>query len=274
MRSARAAHLCNEMSEAATALDAIIRTRRWQHALFTTYTLSLTFFESIVLRALQSQECADIWVVADADGYRGSLMERRSGRVGQEYRLVPVALPRGVFHAKCAYFSGPDGDLLLVGSGNLTFGGYGKNLEVLEILDARTDPACFADFAEFLDVLQARSNLLASDLSWARIFAELARAASRRFAAASSLQQPRLMHSVSVPVLDQLAALCPDPAPHRELMVLSPFHDADGSAPACRCDRVLDHHHWSQPTHTRQLSARLRRHAQVAASSQGRASSG
>jgi len=218
------------MIEAPTALDAIIRTRRWQHALFTTYTLSLTFFESIVLRALQSQECADVWVVADADGYRSSLMERRSGRVGQEYRLVPVALPRGVFHAKCAYLGGPDGNLLLVGSGNLTFGGYGKNLEVLEILDARTEPACFADFADFLDVLQTRSDLIASDLTWARGFAELARAASRSFPATGAVRQARLMHSVSVPVLDQLAALCPDPAPHRELMILSPFHDADGRA--------------------------------------------
>lgn len=26
-------------------------------------------------------------------------------RVGQEYRLIPVALPDGVFHAKCIYLA-------------------------------------------------------------------------------------------------------------------------------------------------------------------------
>ncbi len=50
-------------------------------------------------------------------------------RVGQEYRLIPVALPDGVFHAKCLYLAGDEGDLLLVGSGNVTFGGHGRNTE-------------------------------------------------------------------------------------------------------------------------------------------------
>jgi predicted RNA binding protein YcfA (HicA-like mRNA interferase family) len=43
----------------------------------------------------------EIWVIADAQGYQSSLMERRSHGVGQEYHLVPFALPHGVFHPKC-----------------------------------------------------------------------------------------------------------------------------------------------------------------------------
>jgi len=62
-------------------------------------------------------------VVADVDGYQQSLAERQSSRVGQEYHLVPVALAKGVFHPKCSYLSGPDGDFLMANSGNLTFGG-------------------------------------------------------------------------------------------------------------------------------------------------------
>ncbi|HEX6958892.1 MAG TPA: hypothetical protein VF194_12975 [Ferrovibrio sp.] len=58
--------------------------------------------------------CSDIWLIADAEGYRTSLLERRSMRVGQEYRLIPVALPDGVFHAKCIYLAGDEDDLLLV----------------------------------------------------------------------------------------------------------------------------------------------------------------
>jgi len=79
------------------ALAEILTLKRWEHALVTTYALSLTFFESFVLRYLRQQGCREIFVIADADGYQMSLSERRSNRVGQEYRLIPVALPKGVF---------------------------------------------------------------------------------------------------------------------------------------------------------------------------------
>ena len=94
------------------------------------------FPESHILRVRNSSlagqsGCREIWVVADAQGYQSSLVERRSHGVGQEYHLVPFALPHGVFHPKCCYLEGTEGDLLAIGSGNLTFGGFGRNLEVL-----------------------------------------------------------------------------------------------------------------------------------------------
>lgn len=106
----------NEESEMGPSIADIVQMRPWKHALFTTYTLSLSYFESEILRALLRGGCSDIWLIADAEGYRTSLLERRSMRVGQEYRLIPVALPDGVFHAKCIYLAGDEGDLLLVGS--------------------------------------------------------------------------------------------------------------------------------------------------------------
>lgn len=78
----------------------VLESGQWKAALFTTFALSLSFFESVVLHRLRKVGCREIWVVVDAQGYRSSLMERRSTRVGQEYRLIPVALPRGVFHPK------------------------------------------------------------------------------------------------------------------------------------------------------------------------------
>ena len=91
------------------SISDLIQMRAWKHALFTTYTLSLSYFESEILRPLLRAGCSDIWLIADAEGYRSSLLERCSMRVGQEYRLIPVALPDGVFHAKCAYLAGDEG---------------------------------------------------------------------------------------------------------------------------------------------------------------------
>ncbi len=174
----------------------LLSSHRWNLALFTTYALSLTFFESVVLRILRQSGCQEIWVVVDAKGYRASLMERRSSRVGQEYRLVPVALPTGVFHPKCTYLSGPEGDLLLVVSGNLTFGGFGRNLEVLEVLEPNVAPLAFEDFAEFLSSLANREDFIAPDVSWTSTFANLAREAPRNQEGMPTEPQPRLIHSV------------------------------------------------------------------------------
>ena len=89
--------------ELSPSIAEILGMRPWKHALFTTYTLSLSYFESEILRSLLRAGCSDISLVSDAEGYRSSLLERRSMRVGQEYRLIPVAMPKGVFHAKCIY---------------------------------------------------------------------------------------------------------------------------------------------------------------------------
>ena len=93
----------DEVEQEAPNIAEFLRAARWKHALFTTYALSLSYFESEVLRPLLQQGCDDIWLICDAQGYRSSLLERRSMRVGQEYRIVPVALPNGVFHPKCIH---------------------------------------------------------------------------------------------------------------------------------------------------------------------------
>jgi hypothetical protein len=61
-----------------------IASRRWEKALFTTYALSLTFFEAYLLPQLRKAGCEQIFILADVEGYRGSLMELKSRHVGQE----------------------------------------------------------------------------------------------------------------------------------------------------------------------------------------------
>ena len=211
----------------------ILGSRPWKRALFTTYALSLSFFETAVLPALRSAgavELDEIWVIADVSGYRGSLMERHSRGVGQDYRLVPAALPNGVFHPKCTYLSGDDGDLLLVGSGNLTFGGYGRNLEVLEVLDPQSSPGAFLDFADFLGAIEARRDLRIPQGGWTGTFAGLARSAAAGSAAGTREDEPRLVHSLLRPIAVQLGERAAELAPIKRLTVLSPFHDPDGKA--------------------------------------------
>ncbi|HEX7316682.1 MAG TPA: hypothetical protein VF297_22460 [Pyrinomonadaceae bacterium] len=212
----------------ADSLGEVLEAGRWEKALFTTYSLSLTFFESVILRALRKAECREVWVLADVDGYRSSLMERGSGGVGSEYRLIPIGLPKGVFHAKCCYLAGSETDVLAVGSGNLTFGGYGRNLEVLEVLTSQTQPQCFRAFADFLTALKKREDIVCPDVSWAEMFADRAYEVSAD--GNDEEAYPKLLTSAGQSIKDQLAGLAAASGPVETLTVLSPFFDADARA--------------------------------------------
>src|SRR5690242_3713925 len=230
------------MSDGLSPIEAIER-GRWENALFTTYALSLTFFETHILKnCLVKTGCRNIWVVADVDGYQQSLAERQSSRVGQEYRLVPVALSKGVFHPKCSYLSGPDGDLLMVSSGNLTFGGFGRNVEVMEMFHSSLTPGVFRQFGEFLQALDSRKDFLNPDRRWTTTFADLALKAGATKASIGS-EEPRLVHCAKQSVLEQMEAVFISGDGAARLKVLSPFFDPQAVAVkklagAAVCSRV------------------------------------
>ena len=213
------------MSETGLSIAEIISARKWKQALFTTYTLSLSYFETEILPSLISAGCTDIWLIADAEGYRSSLLERRSTRVGHEYRLIPVALSHGIFHAKSMYLSGEEGDLLLVGSGNLTFAGHGRNLEVFEALEPEHHRSAFADFAAYLEAIRERTDIKNARPDWIDMFSKAARIASR-----GQDGPARLLHSVTQPVISQLPVVLAEHGPCSSVTVMSPYHDSDGFA--------------------------------------------
>src|SRR5665213_2374000 len=96
----------------------ILASGPWRSATFTTFALSLSFFESVVLRQLRTARCREVTVFVDPFGYRNSLIERQLIGAGCSYRLIPVAAPDGAFHLKFCYLQSEvraDGDCLLIG---------------------------------------------------------------------------------------------------------------------------------------------------------------
>jgi hypothetical protein len=215
------------MDDTTSSISHFLRLREWKQALFTTYTLSLSYFESEVLPSLLRVGCSDIWLVADAEGYRSSLLERRSMRVGHEYHLIPVALQNGVFHAKSIYLSSDAGDLLLVGSGNVTFAGHGRNLEVFEALASDEHSDVFGEFAAYLEALRNRDDITFARTDWIDVFVDRARLASGAAKPHSGLKR-RLVHSLNEPIIEQLPGLLSDRGTCTAVTVMSPYHDPDG----------------------------------------------
>jgi hypothetical protein len=100
-------------------------------ALALTYSFDPLFFERIVLRDLYYGGSKDLTVVGDQNELREAVT-RYSGQfnyLGKSYLLAP-AETAGAFHPKLLLRIGNKGARLLMGSGNITFGGWGGNREL------------------------------------------------------------------------------------------------------------------------------------------------
>lgn len=201
----------------------------WKEALFTTYALSLTYFESYVLPRLREAGCEKVTLLVDIQGYRGSMMELRARHVGKDYALIPVRVQDGIFHPKITYLRGEEQDLLMIGSGNLTFGGHGRNVEVLEVLSAGEQPGAFADFANFLENLCTQPRLQIADDSALLPFIQRARALSQQFHDQAPAQPVELLHSLDTAITEQLIERAAGQRWH-SLLLLSPFHSRDAQS--------------------------------------------
>ena len=133
----------------------LVSAHPWRRAAFTTYALSLSFFEAVLLDALVRGGAREALILSDVEGVRVALGEQGARRVGKDYDVEPLAVRagRGFFHPKISVLTAKDECHLLVGSGNLTFGGSGGNFEVIEHLHPSFAADAVEDAADFFDYL-------------------------------------------------------------------------------------------------------------------------
>jgi len=108
-----------------------IPTGKFHSAIFTTYSINLYYLEQQVLPLLGSKGIHYVSILAD--GAMLSTQLEHYGYLSQQRKrnyAVHGIQSSGAFHPKLILLAGPDSVLLLVGSGNLTTSGHGKNLEV------------------------------------------------------------------------------------------------------------------------------------------------
>jgi hypothetical protein len=104
---------------------------KFHSAIFTTYSINLYYLEQQVLPLLGSKGIHYVSILVD--GTMLSTQLEHYGYLSQQRKrnyAVHGIQSSGAFHPKLIFLAGPDSVLLLVGSGNLTTSGHGKNLEV------------------------------------------------------------------------------------------------------------------------------------------------
>lgn len=222
-----------------TPLD-LLAADRWTLSAFTTYSLSLSFFEALVLDPLVRKRSEPPTVLTDLHGLRSALAEYGARRVGRDYEVEPVErLGGGVFHPKVSVLANETDAHLLVGSGNLTFGGWGGNLECVEHLHPSFAGDAFLDGAAFFRRLAEDRSLRHAAADRMEAIADRLRRAGESGARNSDL---RLIHSLGpISLAEQLAEQAETLGGATALTVAAPFWD-HGAAVGGLCRSLgLDH---------------------------------
>lgn len=224
----------------------LIAASSWTRAAFTTYALSLSFFEAVILDALVRGRAGGALILSDPEGIRAALSEEGARRVGRDYEIAPVVRKGpGIFHPKVSVLAQKDDAHLLVGSGNLTFSGWGGNLEVIEHLHPSFAADAFEDAAAFFEALASSADVATSAGGASSAIAEDLRKAANRGIRGGRF---RLLHSLDAPIAEQIALYADDLGGATRIIIASPYFDLDGKgltrlAAETGCENIQLHAH-------------------------------
>ena len=234
-------------------LDKLTEHSDFHTAILLTYGADLAFFEEAVLYPLWLNGCRNVLVFMDAERYADTLRDLRASVtwVGRRYIVIPVDLgPHRSFHPKLVLLLGSERGRLLIGSGNLTFTGFGHNWEIFTCLDWTPEEGTLQHL--FVDSWRMVHHILDRWGHSAEASSILGKAASVASWLRSEVEpntDTRVLHSLEQPLIDQVTGALAGETIER-LTVLSPFLDDAGRAVAELHSRfdppevrlVLQHH--------------------------------
>jgi hypothetical protein len=202
----------------------LISAHPWRRAAFTTYALSLSFFEAVLLDALVRGGGREVLILADVEGVRVALAEQGARRVGKDYDVEPLVVRAGagIFHPKISVLSDEDECHVLVGSGNLTFGGWGGNFEVIEHLHPSFAADAIEDAADFFANLAVTDHVRHGAADRCSAIANDLRASIRGRSRNGNI---RLFHSLDGAISQKLTQVIEDLGGAVRLVAVAPFWD-------------------------------------------------
>lgn len=217
----------------ADLLHQVATMRDVTNAILLTHNIDFVFLQSVAMSYLRRCGDPSLTIFADADCAAASYHAQREllDGMGTRYRVVPIRMHAGfVFHPKALLLTGPQQATLYVGSGNLTFGGFRQNGEVWSRFAATDDGrAVFDEFRAYLSTLLSHVPMPGT------IQAEIDDAFDARtkfWLGNAPAGLPSLIGRAGGnerALIDSLSAAF-GANPIQELVVCSPYFDADGDA--------------------------------------------
>lgn len=212
-------------------LHTLSSNNEFRAAVFLTYTLDLQFFEQMVAPILDSTRCTSVLIISDAAGYDDALARGAQNLSGVGTRYVCVRLPTsgsGIQHGKLVLLTGAHTGRLLVGSGNLTLHGFGRNLELFDQYDVRFDSqqhllegSAYPFRAVYRLLEEIRTNTSGFTTAASMLLDQISHNSSWIITPQNEPIDLQLWSSVTKPLIQRIALL----EPVEELQIISPFFD-------------------------------------------------
>ncbi len=204
-------------------------------AMLSTFAFDVEFFERKVLRAKALAKARRIIVFVDARQWHRLVRREPTARLlNRRYLLLPVRPKKGCFHPKLHLFVQEQGGQVICGSNNLTRRGCTNNLELLNSLpftahDGPRDHLTVGQDA--FDFFQRACDDVDPDLATiAKNWIDESRRSIPWLNITPSVQsssEVRLIHTYSGSLWEALRSAV-GPSPPKNILVVSPFYDADG----------------------------------------------
>ena len=105
---------------------------KFHSALMTSFSINLYYWEMQLLKNLSGKGINYVSAIVDSDCLSDQLLKFSKafhGKKPMEFSLHGYK-SNGAFHPKIQFYAGNENVLVLIGSGNLTISGHGKNMEV------------------------------------------------------------------------------------------------------------------------------------------------
>jgi hypothetical protein len=204
--------------------DVFMSVRKPKYILGTTYTLSLAFFESVLLQYIDRSNLVSCLIVCDSIGYERALAEGAALQgAAQDYQVAraPVA---DCFHPKVWIIIGGEESVLLAGSGNLTQAGFVNNAELFDALrisaETPVSPELLDSMRSFVGGLaQMWPNEDSKHLLCTETLGRIGEALSTLPTSTAPEDEVRFLHSFRGSLLDQL----PETPNSQEIYIASPY---------------------------------------------------
>ncbi len=213
-------------------LNAISTFGDYHTSVILTYGANLAFYEQGVLSRIWQADCRNNLIFMDANRYHETISEAGNtlGYIGRRYLVAPIKVGNlQAFHSKIILLLGSDRARLLIGSGNLTFNGYGDNLELFTQFDwssdTRNDQGVFSDIWKFIIDLQKRWG----HFEQASAMLDKAERQSGWLYEDTQDSEYQVISSLDAPLLEQLVRHVGNQKIER-ITILSPFLDSKAKA--------------------------------------------
>jgi len=208
----------------ADAMGAFAPGQHLRAVLILTYCFDGRWFEEAVAQELFERPVVTTLLLRDRHAL---ISEAPSVR----YHRADAAYSRKVFHPKLALFIGEDRARAIVGSANMTRGGFERNLELGSVFDLHPEGGSRSFFKELLAYLNGPLRR-ETDGGGLRALDDIAVALREVINQSPTERQPSphiLLHNYENPLWDQLLARLPHRV-LRRVMVVSPFFEPDEAA--------------------------------------------